>query len=194
MAALRGTRVQLTTLTTAALLLFPAVALAELRLQAQTEPGLHHRTDSDAAAQNQAAGSSQSTTHVHLPEEAEGEYQWGDSGEVINLYVENGRLDGYLTQRSERRQVNSTPITFSFDRTTVHGSQITFTTQRIHGDWYSFTGSLVRGSAVSPRQQGYYLLNGTLSSHFHTQIVGEDARPEQSSDRVVSLKHGGLLP
>ncbi|HEY0785320.1 MAG TPA: hypothetical protein VGD62_05570 [Acidobacteriaceae bacterium] len=99
-----------------------------------------------------------------LPAVAEGEYRWREPGEVIELYVEDGFLRGYLTRRSERGDPASTPLTFSFvpEGTGASGDLLRFTTQRIHGEWYSFEGRVERGEALSSRQEGYYLLTGTL--------------------------------
>ena len=158
-------------------------------------------------AQPQSAGTSQqaaaSDARQALPIAAEGEYRWGEPGEVIELYVEEGALRGYLTRRTERSHADSSPMTFAFASVGTTGTSLTFATQHIHGDWYSFTGQVVRGIAKSPHQEGYYLLQGTLTTHLGpddsqsatgTPAADEPAVPIEPLTRQVSLKlaAGGL--
>ena len=142
---------------------------------AQTAPGLHHRSAEPDGAQPQTIA----TGHTTLPAAAEGEYPWGKLGEEIELYFDGGRLQGYMTERSDPRDDRSAPITFDFATSHVDGHALAWTTRRVHGDWWSFTGHLERGLAASPNVPGYYLLTGTLTEH--TGDAGD-------LPRTVSLK------
>jgi hypothetical protein len=137
-----------------------------LLLAMQQAPTLQHRPASSpeatAAAPTKAARSS-------LPVDADGEYQFGETGEVIELYVEEHALRGYLLKRSEPGRAASTPLTYDFAAggadARAGDSSVHFTTRTVHGEFYSFTGSLVRGRATSPSTLGYYLLRGQLTLH-----------------------------
>lgn len=98
----------------------------------------------------------------------------GDGNEV--------RLQGYLTRLGNGESDQGAPLTYFFARTTVSPTQLTFITRQVHGLWWSFAGTIDRGSAQMSTQKGYYFLNGTLTEHLETG---------QSAPRHVSLP---LLP
>jgi hypothetical protein len=123
----------------------------------------------------------------NVPGEAAGSYALSpDPAEVIEMIL-NGdgnsvRLQGYLTRIGDGTSDRGAPLTYFFARTTVSPTQLTFITKQVHGVWWSFAGTIDRGSAQSNAQKGYYFLNGTLTEHFDTG---------QSAPRRVSLP---LLP
>ncbi len=147
---------------------------------------LQHRS-SPAADATASAGAD---ARRALPLAAEGEYRWGETGEVIELYVEGGALHGYMTRRGERRDAGSAPMTFAFIKAGATGTTLSFTTRQIHGDWYSFEGRVVRGPAASRNQDGYYVLEGTLKLHQSPgpSNPGEESAGEERLSRHVSLK------
>jgi hypothetical protein len=122
-----------------------------------------------------------------LPDEAAGGYALSpDPAEVIEMIL-NGdgssvRLQGYLTRMGDGTSDRGAPLTYFFARTTVSPTQLTFITKQVHGVWWSFAGTIERGSAQTNAQKGYYFLNGMLTEHFDTG---------QSAPRRVSLP---LLP
>jgi hypothetical protein len=123
----------------------------------------------------------------NVPEEAAGAYALSpDPAEIIEMIL-NGdgnyvRLQGYLTRMGDGPSDRGAPLTYFFARTTVNPTQLTFITRQVHGVWWSFAGTIDRGSAQSNARKGYYFLNGTLTEHFDTG---------QSAPRRVSLP---LLP
>ena len=123
----------------------------------------------------------------NVPEEAAGAYALSpDPAEIIEMIL-NGdgsdvRLQGYLTRMGDGASDHGAPLTYFFARSTVSPTQLTFITRQVHGVWWSFAGSIDRGSAQSNAQKGYYFLNGTLTEHFDTG---------QAAPRHVSLP---LLP
>jgi hypothetical protein len=123
----------------------------------------------------------------HLPIEAGGAYALSPNPLEIIEMILNGdggdvRLQGYLTRMGDGSSDHGAALTYFFARTTVSPSQLTFITRQVHGVWWSFSGTIERGSAPSPSQKGYYFLNGTLTEHFDNG---------QSAPRRVSLP---LLP
>jgi hypothetical protein len=123
----------------------------------------------------------------NLPQEASGAYALSPNpAEVIEIIL-NGdgdsiRLQGYLTRMGDGESDQGAPLSFFFARTTVGPAQFTFITRQVHGIWWSFAGTIERGSVQSSAQKGYYFLNGTLTEHFDTV---------QAAPRRVSLP---LLP
>jgi hypothetical protein len=109
----------------------------------------------------------------NLPDEAAGAYALSTNpAEVIEMIL-NGdgsdvRLQGYLTRLGDAESDQGAPLTYFFARTTVSPTQLTFITRQVHGVWWSFAGTIDRGSAQMSTQKGYYFLNGTLTEHFDT--------------------------
>lgn len=148
--------------------------------QTATEPALHHRaagsgSDGTVAQPSSSAGKQRGSTT--LPEAAQGEYMLDDTGSVVQITIEHGTLDGYISRLTDGQTAS---ITYFFDRTTINGDQVTFTTKEIHGTWYSFDGAIVRGDAGSKEQTGFYRLKGTWVTH--------DEAGKSQSTRMVSLK------
>ncbi len=123
----------------------------------------------------------------NLPDEAAGAYALSpDSNEIIEMILNgdgnNTRLQGYLTRVGDGPSDQGASLTYFFARSTVTPAQLTFITRQVHGLWWSFAGTIDRGSAQMSTQKGYYFLNGRLTEHFDTG---------QSQARRVSLP---LLP
>jgi hypothetical protein len=111
-----------------------------------------------------------------LPDGADGEYRWRESGEVIELYVEDGRLSGYLTRRSERGQAGSAPLTFALAEGQVRGVEVHFTTRTLHGESYEFKGRLEQNLRPEPGE-GPWRLAGQLTER-PSGTAGEISAPE----------------
>ena len=156
----------------AALLL--ASALAAVFAQTATDPALHHR--GEATQGKPAVGVKQHGTST-LPNDAPGEYMIDEEGSVVQITIENGMLDGYVSKLAEG---NTSSLTYFFDRTTVNGDRLTFTTKEIHGLWYSFDGTIVRGDAKTRQEDGFYRLKGAWVIH--------DAAQKSQSSSMISLK------
>jgi hypothetical protein len=146
---------------------------------AQTKPAdpvlhrrSHNRGDSDMDAGTQSSG------RTMLPLEASGEYTLG-TDERVDVELQPDRLSGFIARFGDRESDQGTPLTFFFATSRLAGQQLAFTTKQIHGVWFSFEGTIVRGSARTRDQQGYYLLEGRLVLH--------DVANQTEQARMVSL-------
>lgn len=119
-----------------------------------------------------------STGRTVLPLEASGEYSLGSGGNV-DVELQPDRLSGFITRLGDRESDEGTPLTFFFATSRLSGQQLAFTTRQVHGVWFSFEGTIVRGSARSRDQQGYYLLEGRLVLH--------DVANQTEQARMVAL-------
>lgn len=165
----------------AAALLFPFLVPAWT--QTTTEPKLHHRGDPDP--QDRPIVIKRALRNAQIPEEASGEYLLGRPGEVVEITLQYGELSGYISRLGDGYSDDGTPLTFFFDQASVRGREIAFTTRQVHGIWYSFAGTIVRGTGKTPAEEGYYLLTGELIAH--------DATSQSESRQMVSLKSGRQL-
>ncbi|HZD51111.1 MAG TPA: hypothetical protein VE178_20390 [Silvibacterium sp.] len=145
--------------------------------QTATDPALHHRTGGDNSQVAPSVPSGKQRGTSTLPASASGEYMLDETGSVVQITIENGLLDGYISKLVEGQ---TTAMTYFFDRTTINGDRLTFTTKHIHGVWYSFDGIIVRGDTQNRHENGFYRLKGTW-------VIHVDADHSQSNS-TVSLK------
>jgi hypothetical protein len=159
----------------------PALGLnpASLQLYAQTasEPALHRRVDAQAVEERDSFTISRGRTT--LPAEVSGAYSLGANGEGIEIDLERNYLSGYISRSGDKMSDEGTPLTFFFATSWLNGRQIGFSTRQVHGVWFSFVGTIVRGTAQTRSRDGYYRLEGNLVMH------DEASRTTQS--REVSL-------
>jgi hypothetical protein len=138
-------------------------------------PVLHHRSDRDPIADMDTASRGRTT----LPLEASGEYLLSGRGGTVEMDLEPDRLSGYITRPGDQASDEGTPLTFFFPTSALRGEELSFTTRQVHGTWFSFRGTIVRGTTRSRMEDGYYLLEGTLVLH--------DATNKTDRSREVSL-------
>jgi hypothetical protein len=158
-------------------LAFVLLALAPMWAQTKTQnPVLHRRgynqVDDDFDMTTRSSG------RTIIPLEASGTYSLGSSG-AIDVELQPDRLSGFITRLGDRESDEGTPLTFFFATSRLAGQRLAFTTRQVHGVWFSFDGTIVRGSGRSRDQQGYYLLEGRLVMH--------DAANQTEQVRMVSL-------
>ncbi len=155
-----------------------------LSCQAQTtpappgqDPTLQKRTSPTPAIKpTRPTGTSQ------LPKDASGEYLLDEAGSVVQITLEPTQLTGYVTRMGDDQSDKDTPLTYFFDQATAQGNTLSFTTKKVHGVWYSFTGTIVRGDAGATRDEnGYYRLKGAWTTH-------DDTRRTETKQQEVSLK------
>ncbi len=151
--------------------------------QSTTKPALHHR--GDPSTTDRPVVVKPGKADALIPEDASGEYMLGHPGELVEITMQFGDLSGYISRQGDGESDSGTPLTFFFDQTTLRGQTLKFTTRQIHGIWYSFQGTIVRGPGKTREEDGYYLLTGELIEHDSTQKT--DLR------RSVSLKSGRQL-
>lgn len=161
----------------AVLVLWVSAAMA----QTATEPALHHRvpgpnSGNDGTVQPGGPEGKQKGTSS-LPASAQGEYMLDETGSVVQITIENGILDGYISKLTDQQ---TSALTYFFDRTTINGNQLTFTTRQVHGIWYSFDGAIVRTDVPSKQETGFYRLKGTWVIH--------DEATKNGSTSTVSFK------
>jgi hypothetical protein len=155
------------------------VLLALVPLQAQTrtpDPVLHRRGYNQV--EEDLDMSTRSSGRTILPLEASGTYSLGAGG-TIDVELQPDRLSGYISRMGDRESDDGTPLTFFFATSRLAGQRLAFTTRQVHGVWFSFEGTIVRGTSRSRDQQGYYLLEGRLVMH--------DVYSQTEQARMVSL-------
>jgi len=133
---------------------------------AQSDPGLQHRPAGDPEGQHVAVVHEAGDKTV-LPEDAYGLYRFSDRpnsfGEGLQIIEQFGEVSGYLTI-TDGKGSHAKYLSYLLSSVTGGGSHFAFATRAVHGVSYSFDGHLQRGPGMAPAQEGYYVLNGTLTT------------------------------
>jgi hypothetical protein len=173
------------------LVLLPVAAARTSGAQQTSTPSLHQRSDENASNQDQPRPDSASRLPSTLPADASGAYEFDHRNESIELDIDDrNRLSGYISRLGDSETDDNTPLTFFFDRTSVDGSRIQFQTRVVHGVWYSFRGTILRGSGQTRDEEGYYVLHGVLQEH-HPQSRLDKSANETIERRTVDFKSLG---
>lgn len=146
-----------------------AVFLLTATAIAQTTPTLHSRDKAEPQTQTPEVKG-----YSTLPDSASGEYVLDSHGSVVQITIEHNRLTGYVT-----RMDSETALTLFFDKASIEGNKVTFTTKTVHGLRYEFRGAIVRGDEAEPSLNGYFLLAGKMTMY-------RGATPEPAQVRLKS--------
>jgi hypothetical protein len=128
-------------------------------------------------AQKQAAGGISKASPDYS-----GMYSFLREGEFVQISVEAGRVTGFVSRYADTENDEGEFLEHFFKQAKLEGSQLTFTTEAVHGLSYEFHGEFERGEGKNPGDESYYVLNGTLTEN----IVNGDKKSSQASD--VNLK------
>jgi hypothetical protein len=135
------------------------LGIASQALAGQSEQSLKRRSEQKAQPQATATPAAQPST---LPQDVSGMYAFLKEGEYLQLAIANGQLEGVVSIYGESQSDKGEFEDLLFDKTSLGGETLAFSTKHVHGTWVEFTGTIVRGSAKKRSDEGYYLLNGTL--------------------------------
>ena len=94
-----------------------------------------------------------------------GMYSFLKEGEFIQLTIDDGKLSGYVSRFGETDSDKETFIDQFFDKASLAGTHLSFTTKTVHGTWYEFTGVITITPGKQPLQEGYRVIKGTLVQH-----------------------------
>ncbi len=112
-----------------------------------------------------------------------GMYTFLREGEFVQLTVEDGRLSGYVSRFGDSDSDRGQFIDQFFDKTSLAGNHLSFSTKTVHGVWYDFHGVITTDSGKQPAQEGYHVMKGTLIQH------ATDAKgAEKAMQRQVEFK------
>jgi len=156
-------------------------------IQQGSTAALHQRGDSFSSNTQEPAGNSKTIQPSTLPHDISGAYDFDHLNESIEIDIDRNKLSGYISRLGDEETDSTTPLTFFFDRTSVNGAQLEFQTRVVHGLWYSFYGTVVRGQGKTRDDEGYYVLHGVLLEH-HPQGGEEKSADETIVRRTVNFK------
>ncbi len=94
-----------------------------------------------------------------------GMYSFLRDGEFVQLTIDDGKLSGYISRFGDTDSDKGTFIDQFFDKASLDGDRLSFTTKTVHGTWYGFTGVIAKTPGKQPAQEGYRVIKGTLVQH-----------------------------
>ena len=92
-----------------------------------------------------------------------GMYAFLRDGEFIQLTVEEaGRVTGFISRFGDSDADKNEFLDQFFETGKLDAGHLTFATKNVHGSWFTFDGTVGRGTAKRPEDEGYYMIRGTL--------------------------------
>ncbi len=126
-----------------------------------------------AAAQNQAQNSSQ-------PADISGMYSFLREGEFVQITLEDqGKITGFISRYGDLESDRGAFLDQFLKQGKLEGAKLTFSSEPLHGVWFEFRGTVGRGPAKTPAEEGYYVLKGTLTQHVTDANHKETARSRE---------------
>jgi hypothetical protein len=133
-----------------------------------------------AAAQKCAA----QTAAVSTPDDYSGMYSFLKDGEFVQITIEDkGLVSGFISRFGDSESDRGTFLNQFFKTGKCEGSKLGFTTESVHGVWFTFEGNFNRGPGKKPDEEAYYLLRGAL-----TRFATDTEKKTTSQVTQVELK------
>ncbi len=103
-----------------------------------------------------------------------GSYSFLKEAEYLQINVDEGRVTGFISRYGELESDRGVFLDQFFEKAALLGNKLTFTTKKIHGVWFDFSGTVERGPAKTTGEEGYYVLKGRLT-HYTTDAAGKSS-------------------
>lgn len=94
-----------------------------------------------------------------------GTYTFLREGEDLQINVQNGKLDGFASRYGDTETDKNVLLQHFLEKSSVAGDEVSFTTDKIHGVWFDFKGKVRRGAGKTLAEEGYYVLEGTITRY-----------------------------
>jgi hypothetical protein len=95
-------------------------------------------------------------------EDISGMYTFLKEGEFLQINLDQNGASGYISRQGDLESDRGAFLDQFFSQASVHGHDVAFVTKAVHGVWFEFKGRFDRGAAKTKKEDGYYLLRGTL--------------------------------
>jgi hypothetical protein len=93
-----------------------------------------------------------------------GMYSFLKDGEFIQITIEDkGAVSGFISRFGDSESDRGVFLNQFLKSGKSEGSKLTFTTENVHGVWFTFEGVFDRGSGKKLDEEAYYVLRGALT-------------------------------
>ena len=111
-----------------------------------------------------ASAHSLAQTAAPATDDYSGMYSFLKDGEFIQITIEEkGAVSGYISRFGDSESDRGTFLNQFLKTGKSEGSKLSFTTESVHGVWFTFDGAFDRGPGKKPDEEAYYLVRGKLT-------------------------------
>lgn len=127
--------------------------------------------------------SAQQTTAPASPDYS-GMYSFLKEGEFIQITIEEkGAVSGFISRYGDSPSDKGSFLDQFIKSGNADGGKLNFTTESIHGVWFTFDGTFGRGPGKNPDDEAYFVVRGTL-----TRLSTDEQKKAVSQARQVEFK------
>ena len=117
-------------------------------------------------------------------QEYSGMYSFQKDGEFVQVTVEEaGHVTGFVSRFGDGESDKGAFLDQFFKSGKLEGNKLSFTTEIVHGIAFDFKGTVERGDGKKPGDEGYFVLQGTL-----TENASDENKKVTSHSRDVVFK------
>ncbi len=99
-----------------------------------------------------------------VPQDYSGMYSFLREGEFIQITIdEKSAITGFISRFGDSESDRGVFLNQFFKSGKLTGNKVSFTTEVVHGNSFSFEGNVERGPGKSLDEEAYYVLRGTLT-------------------------------
>ncbi len=93
-----------------------------------------------------------------------GMYSFLKDGEFVQITIEDkGVVSGFISRFGDSDSDRGVFLNQFFKTGKSEGSKLSFTSESVHGIWFTFEGAFDRGPGKKPDEEAYYVLRGALT-------------------------------
>ncbi len=130
-----------------------------------------------------AAAQPRPTPQQQFEQEISGTYTFLQDGEFVQLDVQEGKVGGFVSRFGTQESDKGAFLDHFIKEGALKARELSFETLPVHAVWYTFKGRIERGDAKTKKEQGFYVLRGTL-----TEFTEDVNKKVTSRSRDVSFK------
>jgi hypothetical protein len=103
-------------------------------------------------------------TAALAPDDYSGMYSFLKDGEFVQITIEDkGAVSGFISRFGDSDSDRGTFLNQFFKSGKSEGAKLSFTSESVHGVWFTFEGAFSRGPGKKPDEEAYYVLRGALT-------------------------------
>lgn len=111
-------------------------------------------------------------------------YSFLKDGEFVQITIEEkAAVSGFISRYGDSDSDKGSFIDQFFKSGKIDGNKVNFTTDNVHGVWFTFDGRFERGPGKKPENDGYFVVIGTL-----TRFSTDSDKKTTSQARQVEFK------
>ncbi|HEV3315363.1 MAG TPA: hypothetical protein VG488_00290 [Candidatus Angelobacter sp.] len=124
-------------------------------------------------------------------EDISGMYTFLKEGEFLQINLDQNGVSGYISRQGDLESDRGAFLDQFFSQASVRGHDVVFTTKPVHGVWFEFKGRFDRGPAKTKKEDGYYVVRGTLKEFTTGADKNTNSRSRQVEFKLLAQPDEG---